>query len=391
MLTVKGSEAGESRFLEVNLKSYYFKEDRDANFVAPEEVRQARLVMSEVRGQSARADSDLRRAEAEHASALAALARHQTALNLALESEARNTKKLESLNRAAIKAQSDVTESNSKVEQATINKGEATERVVKQAVQVRAIEDAFNVRKTAYRRATESTTDRNRLIADLMHLSERIAVIHLSSILAAEDMWEISLGTARNSLAGLAAVLDPSGTTRGLAAGAAFAGATGDLLRSELYAKSFATAIVRACDDERRDYRISMESRMTQTIDKYPIDLALVDLVEYHKRGSFWHGLSVVVERASTPEDLAALKTEAERNSLIAQASVKRITLVTSLDRVRRTMGAEEYVEVRSELNTLFGDEFRFLSRSMTLDGLRHYNRALEELQAKLDQSVSGG
>jgi hypothetical protein len=218
-----------------------------------------------------------------------------------------------------------------------------------------------------------------------MHLSERIAVIHLSAILAMEDLWEIGFGTSANTLAGLAALLDPSGTTRALAAGAAFSGATRDLIRSEVYAKSFATAIVRACDDERKDYRLLLESRMRRPLDEYPIDLAMVDIAEYHKRGSFWHGLSVVIERANTTDDLAALKTEAERNALILNASLKRIELGVSLERVMGSMDNSRRIALRDEFDELTGDSYAMLSRSMTVQGLKEYIALLDAFAAKLD------
>jgi hypothetical protein len=172
-------------------------------------------------------------------------------------------------------------------------------------------------------RIKDATSDsaRNKLITELLILSDRVCSLHQAEIIANINAMNLLTGTATNILSGLGTVLAGETTKAALAAGAALTSGTRSLINEEVYAQAMGTTIARAISVAREKYYADIKGKMVKEIKNYTIEDGVLDVQEYHRRCSFYYGLLEVTksleQRKSTKGeleyDIQTLRTQRDK------------------------------------------------------------------------------
>lgn len=145
----------------------------------------------------------------------------------------------------------------------------------------------------------ERRAARNALQTQIMDLSDEVIDEHLSEIFKTEDRSNIALGTAAFVLNAISASVTPSSTTTALTSASTAVSGTRLLINEELFSNEFAPTISKAIRSSRHKRRIDLEVKRQGDINKYGIGDAVSDAIDYHKLGSFYHGLELVQKKIS--------------------------------------------------------------------------------------------
>lgn len=138
--------------------------------------------------------------------------------------------------------------------------------------------------------------DRNKLIREIMSVSDDVCELHKAGIISNSNNWNIATGSVSNVLSGLGSVVGGESTKAALSAGAALSNSTRSLVNQEVYANSLATTIIRAIDLKRGEARSAILQASEKQLDAYPVWAAIYDVDEYHRRCSFISGMIEVTK-----------------------------------------------------------------------------------------------
>ena len=169
---------------------------------------------------------------------------------------------------------------------------------------------------------------RNRLVRQLMTLSDELCAKHEADIMAQSAATNVILGTATSIFAGAGAIVGGI-AAQALSGGGAFSNATRATINEEIYAKHFAPSIVRSIHSDRPPKGAGIERRLeNDTPLDYPIDLALKEVNDYHQACSF-HNAIVRVSSATErtlPTETDVLMRITELQRLLATETARRDT-----------------------------------------------------------------
>jgi hypothetical protein len=149
---------------------------------------------------------------------------------------------------------------------------------------------------TAYARAAASVVERNRLQAILLAHSDRIYAHHVSDVLGFRSGLDSSLDLAATITAGIGALTTGGTTPNVLSGSAAMLNAGSSQIHSDIYQRLFVPAIVRKTEEGRAQIAASMARKRRQPLNVYTVDDMIADLMEYHRRGSFFYGVMALAE-----------------------------------------------------------------------------------------------
>jgi hypothetical protein len=156
-------------------------------------------------------------------------------------------------------------------------------------------EDVVDVTKLKEKVAAAKTKAiRNDLIIELVAISDRVCSAHMSAIVANANAWNVGAGATTMVLSALGTVLGAETTKSALAAGATFTGGARSLVNEEVYEKSLGTTIIRAVSVAREKYYSDIQTGMKKGVDDYSVSNGLRDVQEYHRRCSFYYGLTEI-------------------------------------------------------------------------------------------------
>ncbi|MHC4111282.1 MAG: hypothetical protein ACYSUY_09410 [Planctomycetota bacterium] len=148
---------------------------------------------------------------------------------------------------------------------------------------------------------------------------------HLSEIFKIEDGSNITLGTTAFVLNAISTSVTASSVKTALTAASTATSGTRLLINEELFSNEFAPTISKAIRSSRHKRGIELEiKRQNRSIEKYGVGDAVNDAINYHRLGSFYHGLELVqkgISRSIGLEDTEARTMEVKE--LIPQAQAK--------------------------------------------------------------------
>ncbi len=157
---------------------------------------------------------------------------------------------------------------------------------------------------------------RNRLQAAILGVSDRVTSAHLSAIKSTDNFFNLIFGAATSALSGGAAVAAET-TARGLSAAATGTNAARSLVNEQVYRNALTESLTRAIGEDRRKFRLTVIDQKTKLpVTDYSVDDAIRDAVDYHERGSFYNGLSLI--REAVEAETRAIKAVNEKNELRA-------------------------------------------------------------------------
>ncbi len=159
----------------------------------------------------------------------------------------------------------------------------------------------------------EKKAARNNLQNAMIGVSDDIFDDHMSSVFATQDGANLllgwtAIGFTATGAAGASAELMSALATAVLGAKAS--------LNEEVYAKQIAETISRTITEDRQRYKQLLRVWQMRSSTSYPIEAAIADAKEYHRRGSFFHGLELILESAQ--DKARDDKKAAEKLSVIA-------------------------------------------------------------------------
>ncbi|MFM0521699.1 MULTISPECIES: hypothetical protein [Caballeronia] len=218
---------------------------------------------------------------------------------------------------------------------------------------------------------------RNFIVTDLMSKSRAACEAHKATIFGNEASWNIALGTLTNVFTGTAAVVGgPMGKSI-LSALGLFSNATRSLINEEVYQKLLAPAIAVKIDEIRTakasDIRTKLSGNSSTTLSDYPMQTALLDVMEYHDDCSFMLGLQTALREgtgSSINSKYAVLKrTEQDLSSAI--------DLRTTTVRSNAPKGADD-----KAIDALLNSDKMLIQLNTRLTAVGAQLQALEGLQA---------
>lgn len=148
---------------------------------------------------------------------------------------------------------------------------------------------------TAYARATQAPTYRNRLTSILMKQSDDICTVELSELTADEAIANTALSSATTALAAASTIV-----TRGLAktilsgAAATTSGVQGHV-NVHIYRNQISQAVGQAISAERNKLKEEILKHYGDNLSKWTVDDAIRDVNEYHRTCSFYKGLELLL------------------------------------------------------------------------------------------------
>lgn len=174
-----------------------------------------------------------------------------------------------------------------------------------------------------YAKASNSTTDpssakamRNQLQNAIIRVSIGAVSRHLASIKSSEDETHLLLGGATLGLTGGASVAAPT-ASKAMAAAATGTGGFRELFTEQVFRKTLGTTIIKAIEADRAKYYSEIIiPNQKKPIADYDVEAAIKDAMEFHSRGSFYHGLALVASDAEKATSERKDKAEeAEKNN----------------------------------------------------------------------------
>lgn len=156
---------------------------------------------------------------------------------------------------------------------------------------------------------------RNQLQSAIIRLSQDTTSLHLAGLKSTEANVNLVLGmTAIGLSAGAAAA---PGAAQGLSAGAAFAGGSRALINEQVYRNALIETTIRLIDVSRAEKLLEIQRKQTLSVSDYNVEAAITDAVEYHERGSFFHGLSLLRAEAEKSAQQRQDKTDTKMEQML--------------------------------------------------------------------------
>ena len=136
---------------------------------------------------------------------------------------------------------------------------------------------------------------RNLVIGDLIGISDTMCDTHIRTIYGNEASLNIITGTFTNAFSGAATVVGGEGSKSILSALAFFFNSERSLMNETVYKSVLVPAIVKKINESRQASRKNIfqkyETNKNEDYEKYPVNIALLDVIEYHQTCSFMSGL----------------------------------------------------------------------------------------------------
>lgn len=137
---------------------------------------------------------------------------------------------------------------------------------------------------------------RNNLQSAMFGASERAFDDHMASSFAIQDASNLTMGW---TALGLSAAASVSGGSAQLlsAISAAIQGGRAQF-NEEVYAKQLSQAISNIIKEDRNLFKQRLMLNFNKDVAEYPVEAAIADAKAFHRRGSFYHGLELIVQAA---------------------------------------------------------------------------------------------
>ncbi|MCC6968986.1 MAG: hypothetical protein IT434_02085 [Phycisphaerales bacterium] len=145
--------------------------------------------------------------------------------------------------------------------------------------------------------SSERYQARNQLQNAILRLSDQAMSNHLARLKASESFWNNSLGFATLALAAGSAATT-GGVATGLAAGATVTSGTRSLINEQEFRNALVESIILLIEKDRLKKLEEVRQAQSLPIEKYDVEQAIADAIDYHQRGSFYHGLALLAEAA---------------------------------------------------------------------------------------------
>lgn len=144
---------------------------------------------------------------------------------------------------------------------------------------------------------------RDLVIGDLIGISDGMCEMHMKTIFGNEAAFNIITGTFTNAFSGAATVFGGGGTKSILSALAFFSNSERSLVNETVYKSLLVPAVVKKINEsrakERKDIIDKYEKNRAQDYEKYPVSIALLDIIKYHQTCSFMFGLQKALEEGT--------------------------------------------------------------------------------------------
>jgi hypothetical protein len=162
--------------------------------------------------------------------------------------------------------------------------------------------DSLFVLATSSSSESAARDARNRIQDAIISVSTDETQQHLANLKATENNINTLFGAAAIGLSGGATVAAAT-TARALSAAATGAGGFRALYNEQTYRNALVDSLIRAIETDRADFLANViRPRQTNSVHDYTVESAIMDAKEFHKRGSFYYGLTLIrqdVERAN--------------------------------------------------------------------------------------------
>ena len=173
---------------------------------------------------------------------------------------------------------------------------------------------------------------RDLVIGDLIGISDGMCDTHVRTIYGNEAALNITAGTFTNAFSGAATVIAGEVPKSVLSALAFFSNSERSLINETVYKSVIVPAIVKKINESRQASRRNIlqkyEAYRSGDYKKYPVNIALLDVIEYHQTCSFMFGLQKALDEGvqNTKErDIGFL--EQKRYLLAIQYDARRMVL----------------------------------------------------------------
>jgi 23S rRNA pseudoU1915 N3-methylase RlmH len=164
-------------------------------------------------------------------------------------------------------------------------------------------------------------TARTKLQEKIMEVSNNEVAGHLSRVTSTQVTVNILLGGASTALSG-AASLATGNNASTLSELSTVTGAFRSLFNEQVYRNALVETLVAAIASDRNKFLSDIRNlKQTLPIDEYCVQAAIHDMVRYHDKGSFYHGLTLIREAAEAENRKRLQKStpEAERKYRIGR------------------------------------------------------------------------
>lgn len=177
-----------------------------------------------------------------------------------------------------------------------------------------------------YKKATEGNdlearkNARNELLGQMLAISDLDTAGHLSRATGTQINANVFLGSANLALTGAAAVAS-GGTSQAFAAAATGLGGFRELFNNQVYRDALIQSLVSLIIADRRARRAELQLKQGQPIDQYSVEEAIGDAYDYHARGSFYYGLTLVRQAADEKAKEKTQPLDEKSKSVLNQAA----------------------------------------------------------------------
>lgn len=173
--------------------------------------------------------------------------------------------------------------------------------------------------------AVSCQQQRNAAIVTLLSASDDMCQAHFKTIYGNDSSFNIVTGSITNLASGIATATGGLGAKSALAAVAFFANAERSLVNETVYKNLLVTAVTTKIR-EARDAKAQalLPSKLKESINDYPMLMALHDVISYHYTCSFMFGLEKALkEGIQSTADSRRIRLEQERQFVEFQLAAK--------------------------------------------------------------------
>lgn len=191
---------------------------------------------------------------------------------------------------------------------------------------------------------------RNQVISALVIGSDEMCLDHRRSMYGKEAAWNITLGTMTNLFAGAASVVHTEKYRPILAALAVLANSERSLVNETVYKQILVTSVDKKIVEMRDHREQQIFASMALPVDKYPVQVALHEVISMHSSCSFIDGLQKALDegtQGTSAQKIARLRAtlrslESEYAVVGNKAGVPAMAIATRIDAVTKALSAEE-------------------------------------------------
>jgi hypothetical protein len=168
----------------------------------------------------------------------------------------------------------------------------------------------------------ESKNARNMLQTAIMGVSDRALGKHLSSVKATQVNVNLLLGLATTGLTGYGSVAAEA-TGKVVSAAATGTNSARSLISDQVYRDALAETLVNSIITKRLELKKGIEIKQEKSVAEYNVEAAIADALDYHEKGSFYYGLTLIRESAEQANISRINALEKERKNQLEILSIK--------------------------------------------------------------------